>query len=113
MARRETAAMRDFDPAYDRSGSKPAADSALASGLLYLSHPTLAARVSTSGSCQEETFRGSAGALRSRSPTPLTAMWNLSRMPCGPRTGEHTLFDRLRRREFITLFGGGGGGPFG
>jgi hypothetical protein len=42
--------MRDFDPAYDRSGSKPAADSALASGLLSLSHPTLAARVSTSGS---------------------------------------------------------------
>jgi hypothetical protein len=29
--------------------------SALVLGLLYLSHPTLAARVSTSGPCQEET----------------------------------------------------------
>src|ERR1700730_16563284 len=35
-----------------RLGSKPAVISALASGLLYLSHPTLAARVSISRSCR-------------------------------------------------------------
>ena len=37
-------------------GLKPAAISALASGLLYLSHPKLAARVSTSGSCHKRPF---------------------------------------------------------
>ena len=49
---------------------KPAVISALASGLLNLSHPTLAARVSTSRSCQEETIRWSPGALRSGRRTP-------------------------------------------
>jgi hypothetical protein len=36
-------------------GSSPAVISALASGLLHLSHPTLAARISTSRLCQERT----------------------------------------------------------
>src|SRR5271169_7012321 len=37
------------------SGSKPAVIRALASGLLYFSHPTLAGRVSTSRSCHLRT----------------------------------------------------------
>src|SRR3984893_1186814 len=40
----------------DRIGSSAAVTSALASGLLYLSHPTLAGRISTSRSCQKATW---------------------------------------------------------
>jgi hypothetical protein len=39
-------------------GSKPAVIIALGSGLLYLSHPTLVVRRSTSRSCHNPTFRG-------------------------------------------------------
>ena len=39
-------------------GSSPAVISALASGLLHLSHPTLAARISISRLCKVEMWRG-------------------------------------------------------
>src|SRR5260370_26224358 len=55
---------------------------------------------------QEETFRGSPHALRSRPRPPdgATSFW----VGCGAvlELGRHTLFNRLRRREFITLLGG-------
>src|SRR5262249_30673680 len=45
------AALRDFKPAYDCSGSTTAVTSKLALGLLRLSNPTLPERVGMSGSC--------------------------------------------------------------
>ena len=63
--------------------------------------------VGTSHLRHNPTFRGSPGALRSGSQTPLHAIRYFG-VGCvaAPELGRHTLFNRLRRRKFITLLGG-------